>query len=519
MSKVVYLFVLVVVLAACGRGTQSDKNLTMVDSLHHEAWRLQGMDDVKADSFQTLQQQAVDLLHQGSPSCNPVEVLTQAGFMYCTTGDYLLGMTYIQEAADTLSRHPELRETEGAIQLYGDMGSLYRKLGMYDKALKSNSQGILTSRALGGKLMSDLLRMRATIFESMNMPDSAMVCYAVAHMMIDSGDVNADRQYLHMIVDSEKADMVVEYPDLYGDSLQWAKKRLMEIVDYLKSRGDDSSNARFALGKAYSLLGQPDEGIPLMESVRNEWREEGDDEGVEYGTTVLMREYARHRMDDKLAASFDEYDAARDSLLNREKLDALIGAEINYQAERRIRENETLVIRLELSRKTTILLYVMLALAITVIVIIFQRVQKGKAERRAMEMQLHDTLTVQYKLNREIERINLLNEQARHSKTMENVKRELNPSVLSAEAERDFRRSFAALHPHFLTDLREKSRELTPNDELLCMLILMKMSTDEIALSLGISRQSVNSARYRLRKKFHLDKETDLDGFIQSHDR
>lgn len=102
MSKVVYLFVLVVVLAACGRGTQSDKNLTMVDSLHHEAWRLQGMDDVKADSFQALQQQAVDLLHQGSPSCNPVEVLTQAGFMYCTTGDYLLGMTYIQEAADTL---------------------------------------------------------------------------------------------------------------------------------------------------------------------------------------------------------------------------------------------------------------------------------------------------------------------------------------------------------------------------------------------------------------------------------
>lgn len=51
------------------------------------------------------------------------------------------------------------------------------------------------------------------------------------------------------------------------------------------------------------------------------------------------------------------------------------------------------------------------------------------------------------------------------------------------------------------------------------MLILLNMSTDEIAMSLGISRPSVNSARYRIRKRLHLDKDTDLDTFIKSRIR
>lgn len=43
---------------------------------------------------------------------------------------------------------------------------------------------------------------------------------------------------------------------------------------------------------------------------------------------------------------------------------------------------------------------------------------------------------------------------------------------------------------------------------------LYEVQFGEIALNLGISRQSVNTARYRLRKKLGLDKETDLDMFM-----
>lgn len=57
---------------------------------------------------------------------------------------------------------------------------------------------------------------------------------------------------------------------------------------------------------------------------------------------------------------------------------------------------------------------------------------------------------------------------------------------------------------------------LSASDQLLCMLIYLGYNTDEVSVFLGISHPSVNSARYRLRRKLNLDKQTDLDMFIAS---
>lgn len=62
--------------------------------------------------------------------------------------------------------------------------------------------------------------------------------------------------------------------------------------------------------------------------------------------------------------------------------------------------------------------------------------------------------------------------------------------------------------------LKQDYPRLTPNDELLCMLLYLKHTTEEISIYLGISKASVNSARYRLRTKFMLPKDIELDTFI-----
>ena len=48
------------------------------------------------------------------------------------------------------------------------------------------------------------------------------------------------------------------------------------------------------------------------------------------------------------------------------------------------------------------------------------------------------------------------------------------------------------------------------------MLIILRQSTSSIALALGILRASVNTARYRLRRKFNLPPDVDLDTFLIS---
>ncbi|MBP3535764.1 MAG: transcriptional regulator, partial [Muribaculaceae bacterium] len=90
------------------------------------------------------------------------------------------------------------------------------------------------------------------------------------------------------------------------------------------------------------------------------------------------------------------------------------------------------------------------------------------------------------------------------------------PQLLTSEAEGRFRRAFVTLHPDFVDAIRQRGSRLTPGDELLCMLIRLGRTTDEIAASLAIARPSVNSARYRLRSKFALDRDADLDIFICS---
>ena len=47
------------------------------------------------------------------------------------------------------------------------------------------------------------------------------------------------------------------------------------------------------------------------------------------------------------------------------------------------------------------------------------------------------------------------------------------------------------------------------------MLIYRGSSSEEIAFALGISRESVNKARYRIRKKLNLSKETTLDDWVK----
>ena len=88
------------------------------------------------------------------------------------------------------------------------------------------------------------------------------------------------------------------------------------------------------------------------------------------------------------------------------------------------------------------------------------------------------------------------------------------PQLIVDEKQGAFRRAFSSLYPGFIANLKNDYPTLTPGDELLCMLIFLRHTTDEISIYLNISRASVNSARYRLRQKLGLGKTDDLDDFL-----
>lgn len=69
--------------------------------------------------------------------------------------------------------------------------------------------------------------------------------------------------------------------------------------------------------------------------------------------------------------------------------------------------------------------------------------------------------------------------------------------------------------PLFLAKLKEINPELTANDLRLCTYISIGMRAKEIATLLSVTPDSVNTARYRLRKKLNLQQGDKLDEFLR----
>lgn len=78
-----------------------------------------------------------------------------------------------------------------------------------------------------------------------------------------------------------------------------------------------------------------------------------------------------------------------------------------------------------------------------------------------------------------------------------------------------FKLHFDSVHPNFFVKLKEASGELTENDLRLCAYIRIGMRAKQIAEMLSVSPDSVNSNRYRLRKKLGLQRGESLDDFIR----
>lgn len=67
---------------------------------------------------------------------------------------------------------------------------------------------------------------------------------------------------------------------------------------------------------------------------------------------------------------------------------------------------------------------------------------------------------------------------------------------------------------HFLTQLLVLHPELTPYDLKLCQLVRLNLSSKEMAAMLNIAPASVNTARYRLRKRLRLRENQDLNKYL-----
>tara|TARA_A100001234_G_C12606140_1_gene377250 strand:- start:1015 stop:1437 length:423 start_codon:yes stop_codon:yes gene_type:complete len=79
----------------------------------------------------------------------------------------------------------------------------------------------------------------------------------------------------------------------------------------------------------------------------------------------------------------------------------------------------------------------------------------------------------------------------------------------------EFQKHFNKTYPGFLEQLANLNKSLTIPDLRLCAYLRAGQTTKEIANMTGLSVRSIESRRYRLRKKLDLDRDVSLHEFIQ----
>jgi len=95
------------------------------------------------------------------------------------------------------------------------------------------------------------------------------------------------------------------------------------------------------------------------------------------------------------------------------------------------------------------------------------------------------------------------------------VIKKINNHLIDKEDWLSFQLHFTNSHAQFFENLREKHSDLSSNEIKLSAYLKLNLSSKEIAALMNVANTSIEQSRYRLRKKFNLDKEVNLVKYIQ----
>ena len=94
------------------------------------------------------------------------------------------------------------------------------------------------------------------------------------------------------------------------------------------------------------------------------------------------------------------------------------------------------------------------------------------------------------------------------------IKERISLLLRSENINNRFEKQFEEVYPSFFRDLVKQSDQLTQNDLRLCAYLKMNQNTHEIAQLSGVSIRTIESQKYRLKKKLKLSKEENLVNFL-----
>ena len=450
-------------------------------------------------------EKAMKAYRQGGEYRNMLRIMSRLGIYYRLIGEYAINQEAISSYTDSIP-------PQNIVIAYGEQANLYAELGMYDRALQLNAEAQHYSLLKDSFGLGDLYRYRASIFSQMKNKDSIFY-YLNQAEKISTLQGSFKGVFVNKVT---TAEAYLEYPDSVQKALTLA---LSICPDSSRMPQWAKYELELHLGRALLQTGKATQGIPLIEKAAQGFIGMDMKSREQKANDILMDYYLDMNMKDAFIRCYKRSQTFTDSLNSAEKMRAVAAANIRFDTERKEKENTLLSAQVKLQKQQLFYnICISIALLLILIISVAYFISKRKANRLLLEkhkQEIKKLITRQQELNRRNEQLTEQIEQAMATNNLTSIRQLTGQSLLSKEDENDFRQSFAAIYPFYLPKLREYYPQLTRNEELLAMLICMNQSTDEIALIMGINRNSVNVIRSRMRKNIGLAKEESLDEVVK----
>lgn len=240
---------------------------------------------------------------------------------------------------------------------------------------------------------------------------------------------------------------------------------------------------------------------------------------MDNATFILAEAYGKLRRYDSSYYYYNQYQLYHDSVFQQKQTEQIAELEAQYN----LREKQREIISLESARQNEILkrnaLAAVLGLTLVIALLMYFYLRNlARSRKRDIEVQrwqLESFTRQMVEKSALVEELRAQLEQFRSEivipqERIENVSQILNSSILTNDDWEQFKVLFQQVHRNFFAELKLKYPTLTQAETRLAALLRLNVTTREMANMLGISADSANKARYRLRKKLGLQPEQDL---------
>jgi len=248
----------------------------------------------------------------------------------------------------------------------------------------------------------------------------------------------------------------------------------------------------------------------------------------------LSRLYEETRRPVKALGYAKKFKSYSDSLSKDENIKKITQLEMQFNFDKKLKEQEVEKAKMELIQKRKELIYIVIfsGILLTVFILFFLfrlqqlKVKKIKVEKASLQSDLQYknkelTTNVMYLVekNEFIMSISDKLKKARYDFKPEN--RKIIDEIIhklevsgSKNIWKDFELRFQDVHSDFYHKISQTFPDLTPNELKLCAFLRLNMSTKEISTITFQSPKSIGQARFRLRKKMGIKRDENLVTFL-----